>query len=132
MEPITIPQSHIDLLEKPVTVALVTIMPDGAPQATPVWCDYVDGHIRINTARGRQKDRNLDSGRPVAVLAIDPTNPYRWMEVRGIVADSTEEGAEEHINTLSHQYFRRDYNYVEGEVRVMYRIRPTKVNVSRK
>jgi PPOX class probable F420-dependent enzyme len=126
-----IPKSHIDLLENPVTVALVTLMPDGAPQVTPVWCDYADGFIRVNTARGRQKDENLARDPRVAVLAIDPTNPYRWMEVRGEVVDSTEEGAEDHIDALSHQYYGRGFSFQPGEVRVMYRIRPLKVNHSR-
>jgi PPOX class probable F420-dependent enzyme len=128
---VPIPKSHIDLLENPVTVALVTLMPDGSPQVTPVWCDYADGYIRVNTARGRQKDENLTRDPRVAVLAIDPTNPYRWLEVRGEVVDSTEEGAEEHIDALSHQYYGRGFSFQPGEVRVMYRIRPLKTNNSR-
>ncbi|MDZ4771278.1 MAG: PPOX class F420-dependent oxidoreductase [Chloroflexota bacterium] len=129
---VAIPESHLDLLTGAVTVALVTVMPDGDPQVTPVWCDYVDGYVRVNTARGRQKDENLSRDGRVAILAIDPTNAYRWLEVRGEVAESTEDGAEDHINSLSHLYMGKDYNFVPGETRVMYRILPTKVNQSRR
>jgi PPOX class probable F420-dependent enzyme len=129
---VSIPDTHKQLLEGPIVVALVTIMPDGQPQVTPVWCDMEDGYIRINTARGRQKDRNLTNNSKVAVLAIDPQNPNFWIEVRGEVADSTEDGAREHINTLSYLYDNEDFfvgkTRPPNEVRVIYRIRPTRVN----
>ncbi|MBL8133853.1 MAG: PPOX class F420-dependent oxidoreductase [Anaerolineae bacterium] len=126
-----IPASHLDLLEGPVVVTLVTLMPDGQPQATPVWCDLAEGFIRVNTVRGRQKDRNLAERPKVTVLAIDPNDPYRWLEVRGEVVDSTEAGGAEHINALSHLYKGKDFRALEpGEVRVIYRIRPTRVNAN--
>lgn len=132
-EAVNIPESHRDLLEGPYTITLVTVMPDGQPQATPVWCDLDGGYVRINTARGRQKDRNLN--RPnakVAITVIDPKDVNRWIEVRGEVADSTEEGAPEHINKLSWLYDNEDFyegkTRPAGEIRVIYRIRPTKIN----
>lgn len=54
-----IPDKYRDLLDGPVVVALVTVMPDGQPQATPVWCSYDGSHVWVNTARGRQKDQNM-------------------------------------------------------------------------
>jgi len=129
-----IPDSHKDLLEKAVVVTLVTLMPDGQPQATPVWCDYVDGFVRVNTARGRQKDKNMLSRPKVTVLAIDPHNPYRWIEVRGVVYDTNDDQdvAVGHINALSALY-RNQPDYYAGsdrrgkEERVMIRIQPTRV-----
>jgi PPOX class probable F420-dependent enzyme len=132
--PVTIPESHRDLLEGPVFVTLVTMMPDGSPQATPVWVDYDGEYVIINTARGRQKDRNMKRNPKVAIVAIDPKNGYRWMEIRGEVAEFTEEGAVDVINKLSKKYNGRDKYYsganasMEGkETRVTYKIRPTKV-----
>lgn len=79
--------------------------------ATPVWCSYDGTHILVNTARGRQKDRNMTAAPQVTVLAIDPQNPYRYLEVRGTVAAITEEGALDHINTLARLYVDRDDYY---------------------
>ena len=60
----TIPEDYKDLLERPIVVTLTTIMPDGSPQASPVWFNYDGSHILINTTRGRQKDANMTE-RPV-------------------------------------------------------------------
>lgn len=131
---VAIPDSHKDLLDRPIVVSLVTVMPNGQPQVTPVWCDFADGYVRINTARGRQKERNFNRNSKVAILAIDPNDTARWIEVRGEVEDSTEEGAREHINKLSWLYDGEDFfegkTRPSGEVRVIYRIRPTRVNIN--
>ena len=133
--PSLIPDSHKDLLERPVVVALVTIMPDGQPQATPVWCDFDGEYVRINTARGRQKDKNMQARARVSILAIDPSDPYRWMEIRGEVAEITEEGAVEHIEALSQKYVQKPYygGYRAAgdrlkQQRVIYKIKPTHVS----
>jgi PPOX class probable F420-dependent enzyme len=131
----SIPDSHKDLLEGPVVVALVTVMPDGQPQATPVWCNTDGTHVLINTARGRQKDRNLQANPRVTVLAIDPQNPYRWIEIRGIVTRISEEGALDHINTLSKLYTGSSDFYAQNpqargrETRVIYEITPVYINM---
>lgn len=133
---VPIPASHRDLLDGPVVVALVTVMPDGQPQATPVWCNTDGDYVLINTARGRQKDRNMSHNPKVTVLAIDPGNPYRWIEVRGQVIEITEEGAVEHINALSKLYTGNPDYYsfnpaAKGkEKRVIYRIEPRRVLTS--
>jgi len=130
-----IPDSHKDLLERPVVVTLATVMPDGQPQATPVWCDFDGEYIRVNTARGRQKDKNMQRNGKVSILFIDPADPYRWLEIRGVVAEITEEGAFEHIDALSHKYVQKPYygGYQSEEMRlkqqrVIYKIKPTRVN----
>ena len=89
-----IPEKHRDLFDKPVFASLATIMPDGTPQVTPVWCDYDGRHIIINTAKGRVKDRNMRRNPAVALAVMDPANPYRYLEVRGKVTEITEQGAD--------------------------------------
>ncbi len=131
----SLPVTHTDLIDKPVVIALVTLMPDGQPQATPVWFDYDGEYIRVNTARGRQKDKNMSVGSPVTLLAIDPANMYHWMEIRGRVAVETEEGAVDHINALSGKYRGTTDYYsrnpaARGETRVTYKIELLKVNTS--
>ncbi|HVU11940.1 MAG TPA: PPOX class F420-dependent oxidoreductase [Phototrophicaceae bacterium] len=130
-----IPESHRDLLDRPVVVGLVTIMPDGTPQATPVWVDYDGQYVLINSKRGRQKDKNMPLGAKVTVLAIDPNDVNRWMEVRGQIAAVSEDGAVDHANKLSLKYdgepdFFAPYPERRGETRVIYKIEPLKVNVS--
>jgi PPOX class probable F420-dependent enzyme len=129
----TIPESHKDLLERPIVVGLITVMPDGQPQASPVWFNYDGSHVLVNTARGRQKDRNLTARPQVTLLFIDPENPYRYMEIRGKVDASTEEGALEHINSLCFRYTGNDDYYGSmgadpgTQTRVTYKIKPEHV-----
>lgn len=124
-----IPETHRDLLDRPVVAVLATINPDGRPQASPVWLDYDGTYIRINSARGRRKDRNMRARPWVSMVLVDPDNPYRYMEIRGEVVRITEEGADEHIDSLALRYtgqprFQRNS---PDEVRVMYYIKPTRV-----
>jgi len=124
-----VPDSHRDLFTKKSFAHLATLMPGGQPQVTPVWVDYDGRHILINTAVGRQKDKNLQRDGRVALSMIDPENPYRYLEVRGRVAERTCEGAEQHIDKMARKYLGQDkYPYRRpGEVRVMYRIEPEHV-----
>jgi PPOX class probable F420-dependent enzyme len=121
-----IPDSHLDLFKKKAFAHLATLMPSGQPQVTPVWIDY-DGHyVRINTAEGRQKDKNLQRDGRVALSIMDPDNPYRYLEVRGRVADRTRNGADQHIDSLAKKYLGQDtYPWRQpGEVRVIYKLEP--------
>ncbi len=76
--------NYLDLLQQKKAFAnLAAIMPDGTPQVTPVWIDYVRGMVRHNTAKGRVKARNLRPGAAVALAILDPDNPYRYVQIRG-------------------------------------------------
>ena len=122
-----IPEKYLDLLQqKKAFASLATTMPDGSPQVTPVWFDYKDGLVRVNSARGRVKTRNMTAGSPVALAIIDPDNPYRYLQIRGRVGRISEEGADQHIDSLAKKYLGQDkYPYAKpGEVRVMYEIEP--------
>jgi len=122
-----IPASHADLFQKKALAHLATVMPDGSPQVTPVWVEYDGTHVLINSARGRQKDRNLRANPAVALSLCDPDNPYRYLEVRGRVVDITEQGADAHIDRLAKKYLGVDSypGRSPQEVRVTYRIQPT-------
>src|SRR5712691_7790492 len=97
-----IPDKFLDLVQQKKAFAnLATVMPDGSPQVTPVWFDYKDGVIRVNTAKGRVKARNMKQGTPVALAIMDPDNPYRYIQVRGRVRRVAEDGAVAHIDTLA-------------------------------
>jgi len=124
--PDAIPEKFLDLFRKRAFGFLATLMPDGRPQVTPVWCDLQDGYVVINSARGRWKDRNMRRDPRVAISIADPENPYRCLEVRGRVVEITEKGAEDHIDRMAKKYLNQDkYPYRRpGEVRVLYRIKP--------
>ena len=121
-----IPEKYKDLFDKKAFANLATVMPDGTPQVTPVWVDYDGKHVIVNSARGRQKDKNMSRNAAVALAILDPDNPYRYLEVRGKVAEITEEGADDHIDKMAKKYMGVDkYPYRRaGEVRVMYKIEP--------
>jgi len=127
----TIPDAFRPLLGDDVKAFanLATLLPDGSPQVTPVWFDYADDKIRVNTAKGRWKDRNMRRDGRVALAIMDPANPYRYLQIRGRVDRITEEGADPHIDRLAKKYMGADtYPFRQaGEVRVIYVIRPERV-----
>jgi PPOX class probable F420-dependent enzyme len=125
-----LPDSHLDLFRKKAFASLATLMPDGAPQVTPVWIDYDGRFVIVNTAEGRQKDKNLQRDGRVALSIMDPDNPYRYLEVRGRVAERTRDGADQHIDAMARKYLGKDkYPFRQpGEVRVLYRIEPQHCN----
>ena len=125
-----IPEKYADLFQKKAFANLATVMPDGTPQVTPVWVDFDGKHVIVNSARGRRKDKNMSHNSSVALSIMDPDNPYRYLEVRGRVAEITEEGADQHIDTMAKKYMGVDkYPYRQpGEVRVMYKIEPKRTS----
>lgn len=131
-----IPESHRDLVDCPPVAALTTVMPDGTPQTSVVWCDVDDGHVRVNTMRGFQKERNMRRNPRVALLCYDPKQPLRYVEIRGTVVEMTETGATAHLDGLASRYAGRPMRYfgeaipaafAATEVPVLCRIRPTHV-----
>jgi PPOX class probable F420-dependent enzyme len=125
-----IPEKYRDLFTKRAFASLATLMPDGSPQVTPVWVDLDGDLVVVNTAKGRQKDKNMRRDPRVALALIDPDNPYRYLEIRGRVAEITEDGADAHIDKMAKKYLGVDkYPYRQpSETRVMFKIRPERVS----
>jgi PPOX class probable F420-dependent enzyme len=126
-----IPDKYRDLFTKRAFASLATLMPDGRPQVTPIWCDLDGDLVIFNSAKGRQKDRNIRRDPRVSLAVIDPDNPYRYLEIRGRVVEITEEGADAQIDKLAKKYLGVDkYPYGQpGEVRVIYKIQPEHTNM---
>jgi PPOX class probable F420-dependent enzyme len=124
-----IPERHRDLLERPIVVSLATPLADGTPQVQPVWCGFDGTHLLVDTEKGRQKHRNLSRRRVATILAIDPDDDARWLEVRGVVVAETEEGAAGHIDAMARQCLGVEkYPYhAPHDVRVLFRIEPRRV-----
>ena len=121
-----IPAGFRDLIDTTTLTTLVTLMPDGSPQATPVWFSRDGEQILLNSAKGRAKDRNMRRDPRVALTIVDPQNPYRYLEISGRVTEITEKGADEHIDALAKRYLNvpKYPNRSAGEVRVIYRVTP--------
>jgi len=119
-----IPEKFRDLFSKPAFASLATLMPDGAPQVSPVWCDLEGDRVVVNSARGRVKDKNIEHDKRVSLAIVDPENPYRYLGLQGRVVAITQEGADAHIDRMAKKYLGQDkYPYRQpGEVRVLYKI----------
>jgi PPOX class probable F420-dependent enzyme len=96
-----IPDSHADLVECPRVAALTTVMPDGSPHTTVVWCDFDGRFVRVNTMGGFQKERNMRRNPAVTLLCYDPRVTSRYLEIRGRVAGMTHDGAGAHLDSLA-------------------------------
>lgn len=128
-----IPAEYEDLFGQKTFAHFATLMEEGTPQVTPVWVDYDGEYVLINTARGRRKERNATRDPKVGVSILDPDDPYRFISIRGEVAEITEEGAIEHIDSLAQRYMGvEEYpHHDEGEgERVIIKIRPEGVATS--
>jgi PPOX class probable F420-dependent enzyme len=127
-----VPETHIDLLkdEKKAFIYLATIMPDGSPQVTPIWFNTDGEYILINSAKGRIKDRNMRARPNVTLCIQDPSNPYRYLQIRGTVLEITTDGADDHIDSLTLKYrgIPKYPSRQPGEQRVKYKIRIEKID----
>jgi PPOX class probable F420-dependent enzyme len=122
-------EKNRDLFNKRAFAQFATLMPDGSPQVSSVWVDYDGEYVLINTARGRQKDRNVSRDPRVAIVIQDPENPYRQLMVRGKVVEVTEKDADDHIDKMAFKYrgLEKYPNRRPGEVRVILKIKPIHV-----
>lgn len=129
-----IPPEFDDLFERETFAHFATLMPDGTPQVTPVWVDAdEEGNVLVNTARNRRKERNVRENPKVGLSVTDPDDPYRYVSIRGEVAEVTTDGAVEHIDELARRYMGVDeypHHGTEAGERVIVRIRPDRVVTS--
>ena len=125
-----IPPEYRDLFEKRAFAHLATLAPDGSAHVSPVWVDWDGAHVRFNSARGRAKVKQVARDPRVTLSIADPDNPYRYVEVRGRVVETTEQGADAHIDALAKKYLGKDrYPFRQpGEVRVVFKVLPERVH----
>ncbi len=131
-----IPQSHHDLLERPICGVLATMLPSGFPQATVVWCGFDGTNVLVSTTAERTKTKNMTARPLVSILIADPDDGNRFLQVRG-EAEVTEDGALDIVDRLTAAYTKHDRFYgglvpaeqQHEETRVLCRIRPTRVTV---
>jgi PPOX class probable F420-dependent enzyme len=112
---------------------VVTLMPDGQPQALLTWVDSDGEHLLVNTEPHRQRARNIRRDPRITVLIHSGTDPWDWSEVRGrVIETSGGDEAREHIDKLSRKYVGTDYrNPIGPQGRVILKIAADKVNTPR-
>lgn len=131
-----IPESHLDLLRLPIHGVLTTMMPDGQPQSSLVWCDYDGEYVCVNTTCERQKGKNMQRNPKVSLLVVDPKDTSRYIEIRGDV-EIVFDHAVEHLDRVTRQYTShpRYYGYIyplgkqERETRIICRIHASKITL---
>jgi PPOX class probable F420-dependent enzyme len=131
-----IPDSHLDLLTRPICGVLTTLGADGQPQSSLVWADHDGECARVNTTLERQKGRNLAADPRVSLLVVDPDNTARFLQVRGD-GELLTDGAQEHLDTLTRTYTRHPAYYGHiypleqqaRETRVIVRIRARRITL---
>jgi PPOX class probable F420-dependent enzyme len=120
----TIPVEYRDLFHKRAFASLGTLGSNGSARVTPVWCDLEGEFVLLNTAKGRHQDKNIRRDGRIALVIVDPDNPYRYLEIRGNAVETFEQDAVVHLDKMAKKYLGADqYPYKHpGEERVMYKI----------
>jgi PPOX class probable F420-dependent enzyme len=119
------PPSHIDLLENPTFAHLATVRPDGTPQSSVMWFAWDGELVRFTHTSTRQKFRNFAHEPHVAFSVVDVANPYRFLEVRGLVESIEPDPGGAFYIELQKRY-GMDYPVTDADVRVVITVRPTK------
>jgi PPOX class probable F420-dependent enzyme len=114
------------LLDKPNYGVIATSNEDGSLHTAVVWVDVIDGKLAVNSAVGRKWPSNLERNPQVSVLIYDQSDPYDYVEVRGL-AKGTTDGADDHIDRLAKKYLGQDsYPFRQpSEQRITYTIEAT-------
>lgn len=121
-----IPHKFEDLLGSKALAHVATVGPKGEPQSNPVWFDWDGEYIKFSQTKTRQKYRNLRRDPRVALSIVDPENPYRYLEVRGVVERIEDDPDFDFINAMAKKYLGVD-EYPDrrpGEERVIIYVRP--------
>ncbi len=121
----------VKLFSEKNLVFIATVMRDGSPQVSPVWANYEDGCVLINTAEGRIKHKNVLRDPRVAVPVVSKNNPLDMITIRGIVDELIPDYEYKHADKLTKQYMGRDHYPFkrDDEKRVILKIKPNKVFV---
>lgn len=125
-----IPDSHADILDKKAFASIATIGPSGEPQNNPIWFGWNGSQLRFSQTTTRQKYRNMRADRRVALSILDPDDPYRYIEVRGVVVDVEDDPDLDFINSMALKYLGLDrypWHQADDE-RVVIVVEPTRTS----
>jgi PPOX class probable F420-dependent enzyme len=111
---------------------VATLRRDGTPHISITWVDADGDQVVLNTAEGRDWIANLRRDERVTLTVTNQENPYEYVEVRGRLAGTEHDGADEHIDRLAQRYMGEETYPLrqEGERRVIVRIEPASVKLN--
>jgi PPOX class probable F420-dependent enzyme len=121
------PQTHVDLLERPLFGHLATVRADGSPQVNPMWFlwDGEQGVLNLTHTKERHNYRYVQREPRVALSIVDPDNPYRYLQVRGVVEHVEDDPTGSFYQTLQRRYRGTVSEVPDRAVRVIMTVRPT-------
>jgi PPOX class probable F420-dependent enzyme len=122
--PAELPESHADLLDRPLFAHLATVRPDGSPQTQVMWFRWDGERILMTHTKTRQKYRNFQTEPRVALSIAEPENPYRFLEIRGKVEKIEDDDAEASFYQGLQERYGQSYPIADAPVRVIVTIRP--------
>jgi PPOX class probable F420-dependent enzyme len=126
------PESHIDLLERPLFAHLATVRLDGGPQVNPMWFlwDSDQGVFRFTHTNTRHNYRYLQNEPRVALSIVDPGDGYRYLQARATVDSIDADPTGSMYRTLYLRYHGRTTEPPpDREHRVIITARPTAFKV---
>ena len=132
---VVIPDSHKDLLEQAIVVILSSVSADGQPSSAAVWRRWDGEFILITSDPNTRKHRNIKTNPHVTVMTLDPKNPYRYIEIAGVVEEITHHGALEELNRHTMMYIGKANYFGDVEAAekladyngIIFKIRLTRV-----
>ena len=121
------PESHLDLLERPLFAHLATVAKDCSPRVNPMWFywDTQAGVLKLTHTNQRHNFRNLQQNPRVALSIVDPDDQYRYLQVRGEVANVEADPTGAFYQSLQQRYRGYTTEVQDRDVRVVLTIRPT-------
>lgn len=121
------PESHLDLLQKPVFAHFATVRADGAPLVNPMWFlwDAERQRLKLTHIKSRHNYRNLQDEPRVALSMADPDDQYRYLQVRGVIEQVEDDPTGEFYNVLAMRYRGHRVEVKDRAERVILTVRPT-------
>jgi len=125
--PVKLPDSHLDLLERPLFAHFATVAADGSPRVNPMWFlwDADAGVLKLTHTNQRHNFRYLKSNPRVALSITDPDDQYRYLQVRGEIEKVEDDPTGAFYQTLQQRYRGYTAEVKDKAVRVVFTIRPT-------
>jgi len=121
------PETHLDLLTRPLFAHFATVASDGTPRVNPMWFlwDNEQGVLKLTHTNQRHNYRYLKHNPSVAFSIVDPDNGYRYLQLRGVIEQVEDDPTGAFYQTLQQRYRGTTSEVKDRDVRVVLTVRPT-------
>jgi PPOX class probable F420-dependent enzyme len=116
--PVALSAEVKQLIDRPNFAHLSTLMPDGSPNATPVWIGREGDRLVVCTSDNSLKARNTKRDARVAISMVDFTNPYEEVQIRGRVVEWRPDPDLATMDPISRKYTSKPFPLRDFEGRV--------------